>query len=262
MMDYSSQLRGFVKAITCGEMDTLMALIKDVRAPEINRAQRIAIYRDGYEERLCSALRADYPALEHYIGPAAFERAAATYIGQTPSRHWDLNLYPIGFAGFFQVWSEQPSAVALAHLESAIAEVFWLPDSPPLDPNRLARLSLDALAQYRFSPRYALKLLALTHAANDYLTAFRKGLPLQNIKQNHTFLCVYRHRNEVHRLSLRPEEYVMLSLLSQGLPFGDALQRAGANGVQITQDRLMELMANWLKRGFFANTDPSQSNAS
>lgn len=246
MMAYAVQLRALTQGVVYQSRDQLTALIG--QTDQFNATDRIAVYADGYFIRLSNAVAADYPALAHYMGADSFHGAAQAYVRSYPSRHWDLNLYPIGFAAFIYAWLDDPTARALADLESAIVDVFWKPDSVPLNPTDLATLSMEQLAFYVFKPRAALKLLRLDASAHQYLAAFRAGEAPRHIESAPEHLCVVRHHNEVQRLVLQNDEYVLLSLLCAGSPFGAALDQLSG---RISEAELMPLMARWLKAGLF-----------
>lgn len=251
MNAYAIQINALVEAVVDRTKDSVTSLVSAVRADQFSPAERVAIYADGYQVRLCAAVAADYPALAHYLGVDAFNAALSRFVRTYPSRQWDLNLYPIGFAAFIYSWRDDAAARAIADLESAITEVFWRPDSMTLNPADLATLSMDQLALYSFQPRSALKLLRLDASANHYLTAFRAGVAPEYVSAEPEHVCVVRHHNEVRRLTMDTDEYALLSLLCAGLPFGAALDHL--NG-KISEAALMPLMTQWLNAGVFQST--------
>lgn len=246
MTPYAQQLRALHNATVNHQPEEVLPLVNPARADEISACERIAIYTNGYTQRLADAVRADYPALVHWMG-ANIEKALADFVRSTPSTHWDLNRYPIGFAAFVEQSGAAAQTCALAALESAITEIFWAPDSEAVDAQALASLPEDAFAQLRFRLRTAAKLLRLTHNANAYLTAFRQGQAPASMEQQTEYLLVLRVENEVQRLMLEPEEFALLEHLTSGITFDDALARMPEP--EMLAAKLPEYMARWLQWG-------------
>lgn len=249
MSAYARQLATLSDAIIAQHSESMLAHIKRARMEVIAPETRLGIYTHGYTERLLKAVRADYPALAHYFGEEHLTQAIRAYIRATPSRSWDLNKYPAGFGAFFAAEARDRAAAALAALEGAIAEVFWLPESEPLAPGILATFSSETFAATRVTPRAALTLLAANYATNTYLQAFRDGHPLSAIAKENEYLCVVRHGNEVKRLVLAPAEYTLLTALFQGASFGEALERT--DRLDLAKE-LPHYLARWFTYGMFA----------
>lgn len=256
-MNYAEQLRVFVEAATGSDAAPMLPLIAPTRHNHITPHTRLNVYRDGYEIRLSQATITDYPALGNLIGEEVLEEAVLAYVHATPSRFWDLNQYPIGFAAFFARHSTNQSAHALAQLESAITQVFWMADSAPLAAEALAKISPEALGDTHFTLRSALQLLRLDYAANRYLTAFRNDTPQASIAEDVEYLCLVRHPYHVQRVELDAAEYTLLSLLAQGKTFGEALdflaETKDFNPETLVQS-LQSYWQKWLQHGFFTAT--------
>lgn len=249
MSGYALQLQALHDAMVHKRPDAIVPLIKPTRHNALSPQERLAVYTDGYDIRLIDATLADYPALAHYMGEDECRKAIAAFVAATPSTYWDLNRYPVAFANFLKSYSPDKVAHALADLESAIAEVFWLPESKPLTPDALAGLSEDALGNQIFQLRPAAKLLKLDYAANEYLTAFRAEEYPTAINETTELLLVIRLDNEVKREILEPMEYELLHALNSGLPFNEALgQIADREALAI---QLPHYIARWLQSGFF-----------
>lgn len=253
MSGYAIQLQALHDAMVHKQPDAIMPLIKPARHNELSPQERLAVYADGYDIRLIDATLADYPALAHYMGEDECRAAIAAFVEVTPSTYWDLNRYPVAFADFLKRHSPDKSAHALADLECAIAEVFWLPESKPLTPDALAGLSEEAFGNQTFQLRTAAKLLKLDYAANEYLTAFRAEEHPKELAEKPEHLLVIRLDNEVKREVLEPMEHDLLHTLSSGQPFNEALnQIADQEALAIT---LPHYIARWLQSGFFRRAE-------
>lgn len=229
----------------------MLPFIKPARLSELSCMERLSVYVEGYDSRLIEATFADYPALAHFMGAESCRAAIAAFVAATPSRHWDLNSYPVAFAEYLVRHEEDAAAHAIAALESAIAKVFWLPECAPLVPDALAGLSEEAFAAQRFTLRTAAQLLALEVAANDYLTAFREGMTPESIEKRPQYVLVVRHHHEVRREVLEQPEYALLNALQEGLPFAQAV--ASISDYPQLADHLPNYIARWFAGGFMQN---------
>lgn len=251
---YATQLELLHQAMVRNQCDSMLSAITPTRADQFSPEARLAVYVDGYSERLMGAVAADFSALSHYVGGETFLAMMRDYISETPSKKWDLNLYPIGFGAFVHRNTNDPALRNLAALEAAIVEVFWAPDSNPLDPSWLATLPQEKLSEQVFTPRKAHRLLSLEAQAEAYLASYRLGDAPKEMKLAPQTLCLVRHRNEVQRLVLDEAESALLAALFQGLPFGQALEDTAAlpqMDVDALFTHLPDYMSRWLAHGVF-----------
>jgi hypothetical protein len=252
MSDYETQLQALHKAVVEGDTAAILPLLGDARIDELSSEERLKAYMDGYVERLISATFADYLALAHYFGEFSLKHSIRIYATTTPSKEWDLNLYSIPFAKYFAGVTTDSAAIQLAELESAITEVYWLPESSPLDPSIFAGLSIEQFAGLQFTSRTARKLLKFNYKINDYVTSFRAERPLNDMPHGEQYLCIVRHENEVQRVELEQAEYIMLKLLSEGKTLGQALEIAAENtNPDELQTTLPNYIGKWIGSGVF-----------
>jgi len=223
--------------------------------PRLSPEQQFAIYADGYRIRLAQAVRSDYPALVAYLGDKVFDESALRYIEQNSPKSYNLDFYPHKFAEFLGNNSEDVFAVELAALESAIAEVFMLPDSEPLAPDALAKLSSEEFGEMILPLRKAAKLLSFSYDVNGWLNEQRAGNTRQLPEAANQFLLVYRHNNEVQRLPVSEAGFALLKELATGKTVSDALDlvinKTPDYSEEITTN-LQNWFAQWLVSGVFA----------
>jgi hypothetical protein len=235
-------------------MDTLRA--GDSAAPFATPDSHLDVYVEGYRSRLQQVLEGAYPALLHYIGKQAFDAAALRYIAAHPSRHFNLERYPVGFAACL-TQCDQP-ARELAQLESAIAEVYLTEESPPLTAAWCACQTPETLADTVFTLRTAARLLAFRYSVDDYLSALREGHSPAALAQATQYLLVLRHRNTVLRHRLEEGEYALLALLADGYSVSAALDGTAMSpytcdpGFAIT---LTGWFARWAGEGFLTQPE-------
>lgn len=249
MKTYAAQLQALHETIVYKKSEAALPLIKPARHNMLSPHMRLAIYTDGYDVRLIDATLADYPALNSLMGEKRCRDAVSAFVSATASMYWDLNRYPVAFANFLKHYSSDRAAHALAELESAIAEVFWLPESAPLTPDMPAELSEEELGNQQFMLRTAAKLLKLDYAANKYLTAFRAGDNILEPEETTEHLLVIRLKNEVRRIVLEPMEYALLAAINNGKSFGEALSLNDAQ--ETLTEKLPHYIARWLQCEIF-----------
>lgn len=215
-------------------------------------ADRLNVYIGGYRIRLRQAVIADYPALAHYLSTQHMDKLVHAYIEAVPSMSYTLDRYPIGFAAYLEKTCDDRFAIALATLESAIAETFWRPDSeafaPPPD------LTPEALMALTLPLRAAGKLLVLEYPTDTYLAAQRAGGALAAPEPSASHMYIVRHRNEVKRHTLAYGEYLILSALGNGMTVGSALQHIETeypDTVAEVAANLESWMSRWIVNGFF-----------
>ena len=108
----------------------------------LSPVQRVGIYRGMYLLRMNEAIRADFPALEHFLGGAAFEDLVKRYVQAFPSRSYTLSRLREHLPEYIRSASGLARAAFahdLATLELAMCEAFDASESPHLDPQSFAR---------------------------------------------------------------------------------------------------------------------------
>jgi hypothetical protein len=247
--EYTAQLQAFIRAVIDDDSANMLAQIKPARQNEIFPKERLAVYRNAYLIRLENALAVDYPATGEYLGLSVLHDLITKFVLQTPSLHWDLNLYSIAFADFLQAENISPKACALAQIESAITQMFWgrrLYTQGQID---VQNLSIELLASQAFMLNPACKLLCLDYAANVYLTAQRAGDAPEDIAKQREYLAIIRHENEVKRLPLSKEAHHLLNAISKADHFEAALLQT-AEHADMDQDALIAQLPDIIETCF------------
>lgn len=246
---YAAALAALQQALISGD-DTIALELVGRKTPSLKR--RLGTYISGYRLRLEKVLQANYPATRAYLGDAAWAALTAEHISAHPSTSYTIDDYPHAFADFLRARAPAPIA-ALAQLESAISEVFWLADSAPFMPP--PTLSAEALQALTLRRRTAMKLLALDYDAAAALHAFRQDAQTPPLQKKPTYLCVLRHQHEVKRYALRACEYALLQELN-GQPFGEVLESFTSHNqaceLQLLQ-HLQPWLKHWVEAGYLVN---------
>jgi len=185
--------------------------------------EQLAVYVNGYRIRLKEVLENTYPALLYYLGHQDFTALAGGFIEKIPSRYYNLDKYPISFADYIVHTSNDIFARELAMVESAIHAVYMGEESAALSPSWLDRQTPDSLAASIFLPRIASRLLEFHYPINDYTNAFRAEEHPSKPAPAKTWLLVFRHHHQVQRIALVEAEYMLLTILAEAMPLGEAL---------------------------------------
>jgi len=148
------------------------------RGPDLTPVERLEIYREQFWLRHTACLLEDYGALSALLGQARWERLAEEYLQQTPLSSFSLRELGAGLPAFvadLEWLPERGPCADLARLEWAYVEVFDAADVPPIDPERLQRLTPEQwqLARLRLDP--ALVLLELGHPVAELRRSLRSG---------------------------------------------------------------------------------------
>lgn len=249
MSTYAKMLEDMQSAMLESEPDKIIPNLKNNR-PSLEK--RLNVYFVGYFMRLVQAVLSDYPTLIHYLGHAEVERLAISYVEQTPSNSYTLDVYSLEFAEYLSRNCEDHFAISLAKLESAIAEVFWLPDSESFTPS--SDVTPEQFMELCFSPRKASKLIHLEYPVEEYTGAVReeKIASASEEKSNHMFIV--RHNNEVKRHVLGYSEQIILSKLFFGFSIEAVLDEVTDKYPELIPDiekNLQFWFASWIANGFF-----------
>jgi len=220
---------------------------------QLSAEARLAIYHSGYRARLCECLVDDYPALQHALGRAAFQRLCLAYIERYPSRSPSLNAFGRHMASFCRdELASAPYAAELARLEWAIVEVIHAPTREPLSAQHFARLTPERFGRVALTPSPALRLLALEYPANAFYTAFRRNEAqpeLSRAAPSHTL--VQRRGMHVQREDLDAPRARLLERLLSGTPVAVALGAAVAADSGMSAEHVNAAFASFFEAGLF-----------
>ena len=251
MSSYKQQLAALHKAIIEKDFSQILPLTKLSRHNEISTEARVNIYAKGYHIRLIEATYSDFPALSHLIGEDALREHITAFTHATPSKSWDLNLYPAHFAKFFAQNSSDKAAIALCKLEAAISHVYWQPQSKTLSAETIAALDEEAFGNTHFKLHTASQILSLTADAESYLSAFRDDLPLDVMALQPQYVLVIRPEKQVMRYLLDKDEFDLLTAIESGKSFNEAL--ATINNQSQLATKLPTYLAQWFEHQIFCD---------
>lgn len=177
MKDLASIQTAFQNAIVVGN-DGVLAEIPD--GARETRGVLVDIYRKAYLLRLLEAVRGRNRILAAYLGDAAFEALARSYIGDVQSRHTSLRRFCRDLPAFLErsaPYSDRPMIADLARIAEALAEAFQAPDHAALAASDLAIALTDAPTDFVVMPHASVRRLALHSNAPAIWLALESASP-------------------------------------------------------------------------------------
>jgi len=208
-------------------LDPDLPLPEGIVGPHGKKAQkRFAVYRNNVTVSLIGALADIFPAVQRLVGEAFFRDMARLYIAQEPPRSAVMFEYGSGFAAFlesFEPLSRYPYLSDVARLEKAWLAAFHSADAEPLQPDALGAIPPEQLADTRFIPHPAARIIQSRFAVVSIFSASREERPLDGIKPAAPEdSLVTRPFNTVEVRQLPPGAAEFFSALIEGANLGEA----------------------------------------
>lgn len=195
--------------------------------------ERLNIYRNTGTSVLVTALRLSFPAVQYLVGQEFFEGAARLFVAEAQPSSALLDEFGADFPEFL---ARLPQAKTLpylpdvARLEWQVNIVLHAEDAPSLDVASLAQLDEAELAQLRFEPHPAAKLLRCQFPANAIWRAVleRDDSAMAAIDLTHgpVWLLVQRTGNGIDVVELREDQWRFTAALFSRRPLHTALVEA------------------------------------
>jgi hypothetical protein len=235
--------------------------------------ERFDVYANAYQSRLVECLREEFATLCQFLEQDVFDGLAVAYLQAHPSQSYTLANLGAEFPQFMQqaagafgtesMEDESEAAVSgsqflidLATLERLYAEVFDGPGIeglPLITPEDLKNIDPAAWPQARFEPAPCLRLVEFDYPVHEFVTACRHGTEPPIPEPRQTWLAVTRRKYIVRRVPLTAPQYRLLSLLSQGVVLGDALDAVATEvtDLQSFAQDIQRWFQDWTASGFF-----------
>jgi hypothetical protein len=223
--------------------------------------ERIAVYAGGYLTRIREALAEVYEAVRHVLGDRAFGEMAEAYAAAHPSREYNLSFAGRHLPEFLAGWPRTqalPFLPDVARLERLVCLAFHAFDEPPLDPARLAGLSLESWQRVRLVCQPSLGLLASDWPVLDLWAARttpREQINLKLVNRPQRVL-VFRQGLRVRCEGLEPLAYAVLEGLRAGRTLGAVCEEAAASVAAAEgMPTVAAWFAGWAQRGLFTRCE-------
>jgi hypothetical protein len=236
--------------------------------------ERLQIYSRSYWFRILDSLYEDFPGLCAALGQHAFNRLSRGYLTARPSESFSLRNLGEGLEKWLREHPEYAGrhfdlALDMVRLEWAHIKAFDGEARKPLGPEDLLELG----PELRLDLQPYLTLLELKYPVDDLRIAVNEKLEehdsasnavaerdqhrairrYRRLKPQSIHLAVYRAEDFVWYRRLETGEYQLLDALRQGLPIGEALEKAMQDSV-IGEERLgavvQEWFASWARMGW------------
>ncbi|MAW88760.1 MAG: DUF2063 domain-containing protein [Phyllobacteriaceae bacterium] len=143
--------------------------------------RRFAVYRNNVVHSLVTAIADIFPAVAALTGKERFAHAARLYLEECPPRSPILAELGRDFPAFLDRFpparQQMPWLAHLARLERAWLDAWHAADAAPMEAGALSAIPPESLAETRFRPRPAARIIAAPFAIADLMEAGRAGLP-------------------------------------------------------------------------------------
>lgn len=219
-----------LRAFAPGLLDSSLPAPDGVTGPDGGPApKRFNVYRNNVAVSLVEAVTDSFPATVQLLGEDYFKAVARVFVTNHPPRSPVLLWYGSDFADFLR--SFPPLAAYgylpdVARLEWAWLEAYHAADAVPLSPETLGRMPQNLLAELTLEPHPACRLVRSAWPIFSLLSANRFGGDHPSDLAEAQDCLVSRADLDVEVRLLRPGGAALLEALCEGLPLGQAAQRA------------------------------------
>ena len=252
---YNEELSDMQEAILSGDGHMMRPEERIVPKPDFSPEEQIQSYINGYRYRLFDIVYEDYPALIKAMGQEEFNELLDKYIEDTPSQHFNVARYIDKFPEYVRE-HVQPFLYELAVLETAISRIFDFDETKVLSQGDIEGLTPESFMTQHLYPRKAMKLFAFSYPVNAYYEQYLKGDNPDTPEKSSSYVAVFRHNDEMWRLDLQEQEYMVLSSLFSGLNVGEALSAVlpeNDNEEQVMHN-VGQWFSRWMSNGLLAKS--------
>jgi len=207
------------------------AVLRAIAGDGLEPAARLQIYRHHVLTTLGAALAGVFPAVRRLVDPRFFAYAADAFVRAHPPSGACLGEYGADFGAFlddFPPCRPLPYLGDVARLEWAVHAALRAPDTRPLDPERLAAVAPDDLAQLRLRLDPCASFLTSAWPVDRVWEANRDASGAVEVDVGsgsvHLEVCLRGDEAVVRRLD--PAIFAFRRALAGGEPLGAAAERA------------------------------------
>ncbi len=224
-------------------------------------AKRFDVYRNNVIVGLVGSLVDIFPSVHNLVGDEFFRAMAAVYARQEPPTSPLLFEYGGGFPAFLEQFEPVQKLIYLPDV--ARFELIWLQayhaaDVPVLNPDALAAIAPENLAETRFIPHPAAHVVRSGYASVSILSASRSGGDLSSIDPMvGEDGLISRSNYDVEIRNLPPGAAVFLAQLMDGETLGAA---AGAAMGEAENFDIAAAITAMLEAGAFSDLHTNDDN--
>jgi hypothetical protein len=192
--------------------------------------KRYNVYRNNVTVSLIDALAAIYPAVQRITGAEFFRAMARFHVRATPPASPLLFEYGRDFPAFIETYEyarDMPWLADTARIERAWLDAYHAEDAAPLAAEAFASIAPHSLAQVRFVPHPATRIVRSRYPAVAIFAMNRASAPVAALHSNDAEdALVTRPDYDVIVSRLPPGGAAFLLALLEGMPLGAAAQSA------------------------------------
>jgi hypothetical protein len=245
---------------------------------KLSAFERLEIYNRQYWFRVLGALAEDFPALQAVVGARKFEALSIAYLTAHPSRSFTLRNLGSKLAEWLSANPQFTGrrhrlALDVVRIEWAFVEAFDGADRAALTLEQIGTLGGGS----RLALQPHLRLIALDYPADDLVLDLHDQqkrdtseagvrhddgpsapVKLPKLQRRSTWLAAHRVELSVYYRRLRPEEFLTLSAIRDGLPLAEAIAAgfAASHTAESRRPRLLrEWFAAWAEFGWICAPD-------
>jgi hypothetical protein len=219
--------------------------------------QRYNVYRNNVTVSLIDALAAIYPAVQRITGPDFFRAMARFHVRATPPVSPLLFEYGRDFPSFIETYEyarDMPWLADTARIERAWLDAYHAEDAAALAAEAFANMAADSLAQMRFVPHPATRIVRSRYPAVAIFAMNRAPGPVAPLYSNEAQdALVTRPEYDVIVSRLPAGGAAFLLALIEGMPLGCAAQAAFEESDTFD---LAASLAAMISAGVFAAVQP------
>ena len=215
---------------------------------KFSAANQLAVYVNSYRYRLNDNTSEDYPVLEKYLGEEKFNQLIWDFVNSEKSDHFNIARFPLKLQKFIEEkFPNDIFAHEICQLETSVTQMSDPQNTEALSLAHLRDMTPDLLMESILYPRKALELHQFSYLTNQYYQAAMDEREAAAIKQN-SHLAVFRHEDQVWRMDLEEEEFVLLKKIFGGAKVGEALSEIEESQAQ----KISSWFSRWINNGLLA----------
>nr|WP_298688922.1 DNA-binding domain-containing protein [uncultured Dongia sp.] len=250
-MKQLAQLQWDFQDYLLGRSESVLASVES--SVDLAAAERLAVYRFAYGQRLIEALGNDFPGLLALLDEANFVTLARRYLAQYPSRHPSLRWLGQFLTRYLDSGMEDglhPLAADMARFDWAVAQAFDACDQAPIGMADVFALPPQAWETFYFVFAESLSVFAGNAAIGDTRRALLRAAAHDAVPSNsRTTWLVWRQGEEINFRDATTQEAACLALMRKGGTFGEMCHCLTAGVASETPARAAEFIKDWVERG-------------
>lgn len=211
-------------------------------------ANQLSVYVNAYRYRLNDTTSEDYPVLEKYLGEEKFNQLIWDFVNSEKSDHFNIARFPLKLQKFIEErFPNDIFAHEICRLETSVTRMSDPQNTEALSLAHLHDMTPELLMESVLYPRKALELHQFSYLTNQYYQAVMDERETAAIKQG-SHLAVFRHEDQVWRMDLEEEEFVLLKKIFGGTKVGEALSELEESQAQ----KISSWFSRWINNGLLA----------